>query len=198
MAYSFDDDITMNMEIDTNTFPTFYIYFDSIDKQLKELYYNRCLDHNNMVNMNKYPDSGFDLLIPDEYSGDIPVNTRKKIDYKIVGVMKESNICTPFYIYPRSSISKTPLQMCNNVGIIDSGYRGHLMSYFANHGTVLDKDKNSADSAAGDSSFYNIAPHSRLTQVCSPNLKPFYVKMVESMDDFEETERGDGGFGSTG
>ena len=36
MAYSFDDDITMNMEIDTNTFPTFYIYFDSIDNQLKE------------------------------------------------------------------------------------------------------------------------------------------------------------------
>ena len=31
-----------------------------------------------------------------------------------------------YYLYPRSSISKTPLILANSVGIIDSGYRGNI------------------------------------------------------------------------
>ena len=33
----------------------------------------------------------------------------------------------PYWLLPRSSISKTPLMMANSVGVIDSGYRGELM-----------------------------------------------------------------------
>jgi hypothetical protein len=36
----------------------------------------------------------------------------------------------PFYLYPRSSISKTPLMLANHTGIIDSGYRGNLIGAF--------------------------------------------------------------------
>ena len=84
-----------------------------------------------------------------------------------------------FYIYPRSSISKTPLRLANNVGIIDSGYRGNIMGAF-------DNISNSA---------YTLKAGTRLLQICMPNLCEFDVEIVSSLD---ETERGAGGFGSTG
>jgi dUTPase len=37
--------------------------------------------------------------------------------------------------------------------------------------------------------------YQRLVQICAPDLKPFKVEIVDSLD---QTERGDGGFGSTG
>ena len=40
---------------------------------------------------------------------------------------------TGYYSYPRSSISKTPLLLANNVGIIDSGYRGNIKVAFDNY-----------------------------------------------------------------
>ena len=70
--------------------------------------------------------------------------------------------------------------MANSVGIIDSGYRGFL-------GTPLDNIGNDP---------VTIEAGTRLFQICSNNLMPFKsVKQVESLD---STERGVGGFGSTG
>ena len=37
---------------------------------------------------------------------------------------------TGFYLHPRSSISKTKLRLANSTGIIDAGYRGHIMAMF--------------------------------------------------------------------
>ena len=91
-----------------------------------------------------------------------------------------ANRTLPFYIYPRSSISKTPLRLANSVGIIDSGYRGELIAVFDN---ISDYE-------------HIILPGTRLVQVCLPSLLPFSVKLVD--DDFLTTERGEGGFGSTG
>ena len=48
--------------------------------------------------------------------------------------------------------------MANNVGIIDSGYRGHLLA-------KLDCIQEKEEAV--------IEKHSRLFQVCSPNLLPF-------------------------
>ena len=87
---------------------------------------------------------------------------------------------TAFYMYPRSSLSKTPLRLANSVGIIDAGYRGELMA-------VLDNRKTDGSYAVGKGQ--------RLMQICMPNLEPFQVQLVDSLD---ETERGEGGFGSTG
>ena len=86
---------------------------------------------------------------------------------------------TAFYIYPRSSISKTPLRLANSVGIVDSGYRGNLM-------LALDNIKQAP---------YTIRKGQRLAQICSPHLSPIFFSIVESLS---ETERGSGGFGSTG
>jgi dUTPase len=39
---------------------------------------------------------------------------------------------------------------------------------------------------------------SRMFQVCSPTLQPFMVQLVESEEMLGKSERGSGGFGSTG
>ena len=85
-----------------------------------------------------------------------------------------------FYLYPRSSISKTGLRLANSVGIIDSGYRGHLLAAL----DCYQKDE-------------EITKGMRLVQLCTPDLQPISkVKIVE--EHIGETERGAGGFGSTG
>ena len=83
-------------------------------------------------------------------------------------------------MYPRSSISKTPLRLANSTGIIDAGYRGHLMGMF----DVIYVNET------------NINKYDRHLQICAPGLIPIVVDIVEDLG--EETARGDGGFGSTG
>lgn len=89
-----------------------------------------------------------------------------------------------YYLYPRSSISKTPLMMANSVGIIDSGYRGNIMAsvrYISDGSECQDK--------------YIIKKNSRLFQICGPNLEKLNYKVVNELSN---TSRGIGGFGSTG
>ena len=55
------------------------------------------------------------------------------IDYKeeiLQGLKKAElkKINCSYYLYPRSSISKTPLRMSNSTGIIDAGYRGEIIA----------------------------------------------------------------------
>jgi dUTPase len=95
-----------------------------------------------------------------------------------------------YYLYPRSSIVKTSLRLANSVGIIDSGYRGELIAVVDKHDssndwkTVLKRDCKQYD---------------RLFQICSGDLSPFLVEIVENENDLGLiTERGCGGFGSTG
>ena len=63
-------------------------------------------------------DSGLDLYIPKNI--DIYPGETKFIDLEIQCEMVEGDQCKnlPYYIYTRSSISKTPLILSNNVGII--------------------------------------------------------------------------------
>jgi dUTP pyrophosphatase len=156
---------------------------------LKQLYINSALNHNNkMLNpSNNYLDAGFDLFVPNEINC---FNDRvNKIDLKImcsaqmVTTHKKSN--TGYYMYPRSSISKTQLRLANATGIIDAGYRGHLMGMF--------------DVIGNDDSIYLVNQHDRLLQICAPGLIPIVVEVVDTLDELgSETERGSGGFGSTG
>ena len=86
---------------------------------------------------------------------------------------------TSFMLVPRSSIFRTPLRHANNIGIIDSGYRGRIMVPVDNH----------------SNEDYIIKSGERLFQLVHPSLKPISIEVVEELD---ETERGSGGFGSTG
>lgn len=83
-------------------------------------------------------------------------------------------------IIPRSSIgAKTPLRLSNSVGLIDSGYRGEL-------GVLYD---NLADQP------YHITKGDRIAQLLVMPSYRFQAKVVESLED---SDRGEGGFGSTG
>jgi len=94
--------------------------------------------------------------------------------------------CEPFelnyhgyYLYPRSSISKTPLIMANSVGIIDAGYRGEICGMVRNCTSEL----------------YIVKKGDKLFQLCSPDLKPLDITITANLSD---SIRGENGFGSTG
>lgn len=85
-------------------------------------------------------------------------------------------------IFPRSSIRKTVLSLTNCVGVIDSGYRGEVSFTFRVHdvGDVFGKT-------------YRIGE--KIGQII---IMPFPQIELEEVNELSETERGQGGFGSTG
>jgi dUTP pyrophosphatase len=81
-------------------------------------------------------------------------------------------------IFPRSSISNTGLILANAVGVVDSNYRGPIKCRFkAIPGTII----------------YSVGDRiAQLIILPIPNIE------FEEVKDLPETERGEGGFGSTG
>lgn len=85
------------------------------------------------------------------------------------------------FIFPRSSNRKTDAYLCNSVGVLDSGYRGELMLCF--------KNRDPQDITPP----YNIGD--RVGQII---IMPYpQIEFVEAAE-LSLTERGEGGFGSTG
>lgn len=168
------------------------LFVDSEDPFLQELYYSKINEHNESLKsppadgQGFFPDSGFDLFLPEEVT--IAHNKVNKINFKVKCAMvfvdnNGNEYPVGFYMYARSSISKTNLRLANNVGIIDSGYRGDICGMF--------------DPIYVNSDF-KVEKHTRLTQICSPTLEPFFITKVTSDSDLGSTQRGSGGFGSTG
>jgi len=83
-------------------------------------------------------------------------------------------------VFPRSSIRKYELVLSNSVGVIDSGYRGEIQATF--------KKENGLDSLA-----YKVGD--RIAQIMIIPHPPIEFDEVAELSD---TERGEGGFGSTG
>jgi len=158
------------------------IYSDNAS--LRELYSYHASKHNTKLLASDHIDAGFDIFTADHTL--CFADRLNKIDFGIkcsAQIITDSNkqYGTGFYMYPRSSLSKTQLRLANAVGIIDSGYRGNLIGAF---------------DALSDCS---ISKRDRLVQICAPSLMPIVVSVVSSEGDLgEQTERGDGGFGSTG
>ena len=83
-------------------------------------------------------------------------------------------------ILPRSSIgAKTPLRLSNSVGLIDSGYRGEI-------GVLYD---NTSDEP------YTINAGDRIAQLL---VMPSYRFQPKVVDILADSDRGEGGFGSSG
>jgi dUTP pyrophosphatase len=165
-----------------------YLCVDPSDTDLLQKYQNAIEQHNHNVLTSKYPNSGFDLFFPkDTKFGNLVtefVSMNVKCEMHIFDAITQSGRPTGYYMYPRSSISKTPLLLANSVGIIDSGYRGPIIGAFRNissHSSVS----------------YMIEKHNRLLQICAPDLRPILVELVGD-NFFENSDRGAGGFGSTG
>jgi hypothetical protein len=179
------------------------MYIDSNDDVLKSMYLGKAIHHNNkLISDPSYIDAGFDLYAPgkiDDESDNVLKfykNRVNKLDFEVICSAKIYNNSnksynTGYYMYPRSSLSKTMLRLANSVGIIDAGYRGHLIGMF----DVINNEENSQYTE----SFYNGNIYDRYLQICAPGLLPIIVEIVKNKEDLgEETERGEGGFGSTG
>lgn len=83
-------------------------------------------------------------------------------------------------VYPRSSTGvKKHLMLANTVGVIDSDYRGEIMIFMYNYG------KGPQSIKKGD----------RIAQLV---IQPYEKCELIKVDNLEETDRGEGGFGSTG
>ena len=167
------------------------LYVDSGDNELKDLYVNAAKGHNQRIKESVYPDSGFDLLVPQSFNVGSNTARKEKVNLCVKSAMflvnedgKEQPI--GYYMYPRSSIHKAPLRLANSVGIIDSGYRGNLMAIFDNI------TPNECDVE------HPVEKGQRLVQICSPTLSPIEVELVNDILLLGMTERGEGGFGSTG
>jgi len=100
-----------------------------------------------------------------------------------------------FYLYPRSSISKTRMRLANSVGIIDAGYRGDLIAAVDTIGLFGSTDI----WHIWKETLSPIQKYDRYFQVCAPDLSPFLVHIADTEEDLSPpTARGHGGFGSTG
>ena len=119
----------------------------------------------------KNGDAGMDLVATSIIS-----DTPEQITYGM-GVALEIPEGFVGLIFPRSSIRKTGLQLSNSVGVIDSGYRGELQATFKKTG--LHKYE------VGD----------RGAQIM---ILPYPEIEFEEVEELSNTERGEGGFGSTG
>jgi len=156
-----------------------------VDDDLRNKYVDAAANHNHNMENGIFPDSGFDLFSP--HFTPCTTNQVHRVNFRVscrANMVTEAGRVFPtgFYLYPRSSLSKTSLRLANSVGIIDSGYRGPLIGAFDCIGYN-----------------YTVQLYDKLVQICAPGLVPIYVHVVFDESELgEETVRGAGGFGSTG
>ena len=139
----------------------------------------------------KLGDAGMDITaINVEYTDDY-------IQYK-TGLAFEIPEGYVMLIFPRSSNSKKDLLLCNSVGILDSGYRGELLIrykrilnphiskgvFYSTNSSDVDFDFNGNEYQIGD----------KVAQII---IIPYPSIEFNEVNTLSETERGEGGFGST-
>ena len=162
----------------------------SIDQHIKSFYETQ-IDSFNSNKSSIHQDSGFDLFISNKSLIDLcesEKGSQIKLDHKVSCAVYMKDTLTgmekpsAYYMYPRSSISKTPFRLANSVGIIDSGYRGNLIAKVDRiNNTNYTNEKNA-----------NV----KLFQITSPTLEAFTT--ITICDTLDKTSRGSNGFGSTG
>jgi dUTP pyrophosphatase len=147
-----------------------HVQIKILDAETRALYENHSSFHEG--------DSGLDIFTPQKTV--IMPRSKGTIDTGIACEATIGAIGTSFWMLSRSSVAtKTPLLLCNSIGLIDAGYRGNLMGVFYN---------------TSDTPFV-VEQGSRLLQICAPDLKPVTFELVDTLSN---TSRGTGGYGSTG
>lgn len=127
----------------------------------------------------KLGDAGMDL-----YAVDIKIhvdsltdeNTKIIVDSGLAFEIPEGFVGL---VFPRSSIQSTGVRLTNCVGVIDSGYRGPVKAVFD----------------IKDSSLIYYNKGDRFAQIM---IIPYPQIEFEEAEELSETERSEGGFGSTG
>lgn len=119
-------------------------------------------------------DAGMDLV-----ATEITSNTTFDVSYG-TGISLEIPEGFVGLVFPRSSIRKYDLTLSNSVGVIDSGYRGEIQATF--------KKTNGLDSIS-----YKVGD--RIAQII---IIPYPSIDFQEVEYLSNTQRGEGGFGSTG
>lgn len=122
-------------------------------------------------------DAGFDLYC-----------TSKEIDWTKRQIVCHTGLAFEIpeghvgLIFPRSSVSNKPLVMANSVGVIDSGYRGEVTAKF---------------NITGMNEIYanNYQVGDKIAQMI---IIPYPEIEFEEADSLSESDRGTGGYGSSG
>lgn len=130
----------------------------------------------------KLPTKGsLDAACFDVYAASVKVERPNKM---IVGLGFSTEIPKGYkgIVIPRSSISKTDWVLANSIGIIDADYRGEWMAVFKCLGEMIYQP---LPFGVGD----------RCAQIYFEKIQEAEFEEVEELSD---TERGSGGFGSTG
>jgi dUTP pyrophosphatase len=83
-------------------------------------------------------------------------------------------------VFPRSSIRKYDLSLTNCVGVIDSGYRGEIQVTFRKERGVASK-------------IYEVGD-----RICQIMILPYPTIHFVETNELSDSERGEGGHGSTG
>jgi len=96
-------------------------------------------------------------------------------------------------VFPRSSISKTDLTLSNSVGVIDSSYRGSIKLRFKASAEFAQEVEDLGLKPIRPAIFYEVGDKiGQLVIIPYPTIE--YVEA----DKLSDTQRGNGGFGSTG
>ena len=121
--------------------------------------------------------AGYDLSADIEKSIMIPPHQTIKIP---TGLAMELPEGTFGGIYPRSGIAtKEGLAPANKVGVVDSDYRGEIMVALHNH----------------SDEYRIVEPGQRIAQLI---IQPYIPVQYNNVSDLSTTDRGSGGFGSSG
>lgn len=150
---------------------------DNITLKIKKLHDNAVIP-----SYAKPGDAGLDLTVTDlEIDG-----VEHCVVYKF-GIAVEIPEGYVGLLFPRSSNAKTDLLLTNSVGVIDSGYRGELMAKFK------------IVKAHFQSSEENFpVMYRRGDRAVQLVLTKIPAVVIEESEELSETERGAGGYGSSG
>jgi dUTPase len=122
--------------------------------------------------------AGFDLVTAESWSGkDVHL---LELGVKAMMTRKDTGETVHYWLAPRSSIYKSGYIMANSMGVIDRSYRGVLKAPVV---AVTDSAKGFV---AGERHF----------QIVAPDMG--WIEEVRIVSALPDTERGEGGFGSTG
>lgn len=113
------------------------------------------------------------------------------------------------FIFPRSSNHKSRLLLTNSVGIVDSGYRGEVTVKFAQRTSVSVPAKfwsriklwllgKLDDGCIKTWEACNSNNHKVGDRVAQMVILPYPKVQLEVVEELSNTERGEGGYGSTG
>lgn len=135
----------------------------------------RLVAHAEIPEYSREGDAGLDLVATDVYHDG---------DYDFIefgtGLAVEIPKGYVGLLFPRSSISKTPHQLANAVGVVDSNYRGEIKLRFKTK-----QGREHQEYSVGD-------------KVGQLIVLPYPTVVLQEVEQLSDTNRGSAGFGSSG